>query len=153
MVFGQDFAQSVQLHSYVTLDPYFDRWCADKEACASFINESICVFQVCFTSWAPSWTLARILRFTSSTSKLPARQARSRRSRGFAERATATTLSVLRTFSRYSFSSWHVFSFSCSTLGNNTVVSRSIFSGPSLFIGGFVSMGRFQLICLPWLKC
>lgn len=45
------------------------------------------------------------------------------------------------------------FPFSFSTLSNNAVVFRSIFSGPSLFIRGFVSMGRFQLICLLWLKC
>ena len=58
-------------------------------------------FQVCSTSWDLLWTSVRSRTSTSSTSRRPARLDRSRRWRGSAARATAMTLSVWRTSSRF----------------------------------------------------
>lgn len=57
--------------------------------------------KVCFTSLDQLWISVRNLMFTLSTSKLPAKQVRSRKWRESAERATAMTQRELKTSSRW----------------------------------------------------
>lgn len=61
---------------------------------------SFFALKVCSISWAPLWTSARILKFTSNTFRPRAKQAKSKRWRESAEKAIATTPNVWRTSSR-----------------------------------------------------
>jgi len=70
-----------------------------RKSQASFIV--LCWMQVCSTSLAQLWTSARTQRCISSTSRPHARRAKSKRWSGSVGKATATTLNVSRTFSRY----------------------------------------------------
>ncbi len=71
---------------------------------ASFVV--LCWMQVCSTSLARSWTSARTQRCISNTSRPHARRAKSKKWSGSVGKATAMTLNMSRTFSRYCQDSW-----------------------------------------------
>ncbi len=71
---------------------------------ASFVV--LCWMQVCSTSLARLWTSARTQRCISNTSRPHARRAKSKKWSGSVGKATAMTLNMSRTFSRYCQDSW-----------------------------------------------
>ncbi len=69
--------------------------------CGEWFLLSVRLAQVCFIFWALSWTSVRTLMCTSSTFRRRVRRVRSKRWSASVERATATTPSASRAFSRY----------------------------------------------------
>ncbi len=69
--------------------------------CGKWFLLSVRLAQVCFIFWALSWTSVRTLMCTSSTFRRRVRRVRSKRWSASVERATATTPSASRAFSRY----------------------------------------------------